>query len=455
MKQRRLLRFHGLRRPRIRQTWNKYNLFNLDQGRTPHLSPKTFFQQKWAAKALTRGYHGEHIKERQWERMFSRRPLSAVNMDPAYMAKHNGSEQAAGRGSGLVLGKEDRYLPHNRANATDRTPYMQMVFAPMERRLDIAIFRALFASSARQARQFVIHGAVTVNGKKMTHPSYLLNPGDMFQVDIDRVMMATGKPKGKTGGKALQSSEPAEAEEDVEAETEEAATETPDAAAEAEAVDGDAAKTAIEKHRRALQDLKSHVKTLTRTADKGGRARQKQGLRKLLAEIKASLNATNKSGVRSAAEMSSVERELTSLFGQLTTESAEPATTQPTPSPSSSSSSKKQPASEPAAIPTTVLTPEQQQQNILKQDQRKILRHLVKLERENPFDLSKPYATPWQPRDYMSPFAFIPRYLEVNQRICAAVYLRHPVARPGRSEVPTPFAPTVSQLAFNWYLRRR
>lgn len=47
------------------------------------------------------------------------------------------------------------------------TPYMQMTFAPLERRLDTAVFRALFASSVRQARQFVIHGAVKVNGKKV------------------------------------------------------------------------------------------------------------------------------------------------------------------------------------------------------------------------------------------------------------------------------------------------
>lgn len=32
----------------------------------------------------------------------------------------------------------------------------------------------------------------------------------------------------------------------------------------------------------------------------------------------------------------------------------------------------------------------------------------------NPFDPSKPYATPWRPRDYLPPFAFIPRYLEVR-----------------------------------------
>lgn len=40
-----------------------------------------------------------------------------------------------------------------------------MVYAPAERRLDTAIFRALFASSTRQARQFVVHGYVKVNGK--------------------------------------------------------------------------------------------------------------------------------------------------------------------------------------------------------------------------------------------------------------------------------------------------
>lgn len=47
------------------------------------------------------------------------------------------------------------------------TPYMQMAYYPLERRLDTAIFRAMFASSVRQARQFVVHGLVKVNGKKV------------------------------------------------------------------------------------------------------------------------------------------------------------------------------------------------------------------------------------------------------------------------------------------------
>jgi ribosomal protein S4 len=68
---------------------------------------------------------------------------------------------------------------------------------------------------------------------------------------------------------------------------------------------------------------------------------------------------------------------------------------------------------------------------------------------------SKPYLTPFLPRHWMSAFAFIPRYLEVNQNVCSAVYLRHPVARPGLAEVPSPYGKEMGLLAYQWYLRRR
>lgn len=80
-------------------------------------------------------------------------------MNPEKMARNDGSLESAGRGSGLEEA--------DGARRPKPIPYMQMTFAPLERRLDTAIFRALFASSARQARQFVVHGAVKVNGKKV------------------------------------------------------------------------------------------------------------------------------------------------------------------------------------------------------------------------------------------------------------------------------------------------
>lgn len=82
-------------------------------------------------------------------------------MDHKLLAEGDGSEQAAGRGSGLDL------PPNQKPKPFPRTPYLNMTYAPTERRLDTAIFRALFASSTRQARQFVVHGYVKVNGKKV------------------------------------------------------------------------------------------------------------------------------------------------------------------------------------------------------------------------------------------------------------------------------------------------
>lgn len=81
------------------------------------------------------------------------------------MAEFDGSEKAAGRGSG----KDEPPMWNAKEIETKTiTPHMNMAFAPMERRLDIAIFRAMFASSTRQARQMCIHGAVKVNGKKVS-----------------------------------------------------------------------------------------------------------------------------------------------------------------------------------------------------------------------------------------------------------------------------------------------
>ncbi|KAG7125004.1 37S ribosomal protein NAM9 like [Verticillium longisporum] len=110
-----------------------------------------------------------------------------------------------------------------------------------------------------------------------------------------------------------------------------------------------------------------------------------------------------------------------------------------------------------AAVDSAEPTPqtwEQELQTLTKAEQDALARLLAE-DAENPVDETKPYLTPWQPRRYIAPFAFIPRYLEVNQNICAAVYLRHPVARRGEAEVPTPFPIDQNQLAFNWYLRRR
>lgn len=52
----------------------------------------------------------------------------------------------------------------------------------LERRMDNAVYRMGMASSRKEARQLVLHGHFTVNGKKVTIPSLLVKPGDVIAV---------------------------------------------------------------------------------------------------------------------------------------------------------------------------------------------------------------------------------------------------------------------------------
>ena len=52
----------------------------------------------------------------------------------------------------------------------------------LESRLDNIVYRMGIASTRRAARQFVNHGHVDVNGKKVDIPSYQVKPGDVVSV---------------------------------------------------------------------------------------------------------------------------------------------------------------------------------------------------------------------------------------------------------------------------------
>jgi small subunit ribosomal protein S4 len=56
------------------------------------------------------------------------------------------------------------------------------LFVLLERRLDNVVYRLRFASSRSQARQIVLHGHVTVNGRRINIPSYLVRPEDEVEI---------------------------------------------------------------------------------------------------------------------------------------------------------------------------------------------------------------------------------------------------------------------------------
>lgn len=73
---------------------------------------------------------------------------------------------------------------YNYYEEADRTEGMtgENLICLLERRLDNVVYRMGFAESRRDARQLVLHGHFTVNGKKADIPSMLVKAGDVVAV---------------------------------------------------------------------------------------------------------------------------------------------------------------------------------------------------------------------------------------------------------------------------------
>ncbi|MEJ2122505.1 MAG: 30S ribosomal protein S4 [Alphaproteobacteria bacterium] len=70
----------------------------------------------------------------------------------------------------------------------------------LERRLDAVVYRMKFVPTVFAARQFVNHGHVLVNGKRVTIPSYLIKDGDVVEVreksrELPMVLEASASPE--------------------------------------------------------------------------------------------------------------------------------------------------------------------------------------------------------------------------------------------------------------------
>lgn len=114
------------------------------------------FGQQLRAKQKLKGYYG-NISERQFRRLYAE----------ATRLKGSTSEQLIGL---------------------------------LERRLDAVVYRAKFVPTVFAARQFVNHGHVTVNGKKVNIASYRVVPGDVVQIkeksrNMALVLEALGSPE--------------------------------------------------------------------------------------------------------------------------------------------------------------------------------------------------------------------------------------------------------------------
>jgi small subunit ribosomal protein S4 len=74
------------------------------------------------------------------------------------------------------------------------------MIALLERRLDAMVYRAKLVPTVFAARQFISHGHIKVNGKRVTIPSYRVKVGDVIEVkdqskQLAIVLEAVGLPE--------------------------------------------------------------------------------------------------------------------------------------------------------------------------------------------------------------------------------------------------------------------
>jgi len=115
-----------------------------------------------------------------------------IEKRPTVPGQHGRNRRAKLLGFGLQLREKQKVkrlygllekqfrLTFEKANKSKITGEALLIL--LERRLDNIIYRLGLASSRKQARQFIQHGHIRVNDKKVTIPSYLVSPGEVIAI---------------------------------------------------------------------------------------------------------------------------------------------------------------------------------------------------------------------------------------------------------------------------------
>ena len=145
---------------------------------------KSVFQQKWAAKKDLRAYHAPDVSEKQLLNRHWRNQLPMRYMTQKEQERYVGLCSTDGKGFHLsfffLLSSLNLLLlpPTPRIYAINKMynvfivhfrcpPVQALSFAELERRLDVALFRAHFCDSLPNAKKVVLMGRVKVNGVKV------------------------------------------------------------------------------------------------------------------------------------------------------------------------------------------------------------------------------------------------------------------------------------------------
>lgn len=455
-------------RGRVRASMNKYNLFNLYKKPQIRYQGKSLFQQKWTAKQETRAYHGEHLTESRWKTLFDPNLESVAQLD----ASLKGVDVAP-------------------------TPMSLQTYATLEKRLEFALFRAMFALSVRQAREFIKNGHVKVNGVVVKHTLFPLKAGDMFSVRPEKVMLAMGRVKPSVAQAVLVDNRQIAVWNKYVA----AARENPKDMWDLKQTKPDSLDPAASS---TSQGRVEAIRKFNRGIETAMLAQQKQTTRDaVLSRLLAAAQGRDAAelgpdaflgvAIRAADRAKCLEAyKLLKSAGHALVAAHLPAECAAYIGTQSTAFATPDAAKTAASVKKILLEVVSEQLEALRVQAEKLklpedaklipfstsfgqnVRFHARLDKAAveedegaakvhlPWqkglfgrqDPSKPYFTPWTPRPFLGAFAILPHHLEISFDTCHAIYLHDPVARPGHSEVISPFPDHVHERAYMYYVRK-
>lgn len=119
---------------------------------------------------------------------FKKRPFAPGRLDSEKKHKSNKSEfgeQLRGKQKVRVAYglREKQFAAYvNKAINTKGVNTQELINTLLESRLDNVVYRSGFANTRALARQIVNHGHITVNGRKLTIPSYQVKANDVVSI---------------------------------------------------------------------------------------------------------------------------------------------------------------------------------------------------------------------------------------------------------------------------------
>lgn len=129
---------------------------------------------------------GEKLGLRTNEEAFARRPYKPGDHGPKSRrgrVSEYGKQLMEKQKAKYIYGVLEKQFHRYYVNATKAQNVGLALLQILETRLDTVVFRSGLAITQNQARQFVSHGHVLVNGKQISVPSCQVKPGDKVTID--------------------------------------------------------------------------------------------------------------------------------------------------------------------------------------------------------------------------------------------------------------------------------